>query len=161
MYGKINSTSLGFSSDSAATGVNFFLDEESNINSVALVTPVDFDSASEGDGSGLPTVWKVFSQTPLSEAELDWLFEERAEIRVADWLAYPHYQVPGRALLGDFLLSKGLYHVNAMEWAASAMECSALAGRNVANHIVRVEAGRQEKEREEDEEEGSFFKDEL
>ena len=35
--------------------------------------------------------------------------------------------------LGSFELHPGLYHVNAVELAASAMEMSALAGWNVAN----------------------------
>lgn len=35
--------------------------------------------------------------------------------------------------LGRFEINPGLYHVNAVEWAASAMEMSALAGWNVAN----------------------------
>lgn len=46
------------------------------------------------------------------------------------WKAYPHYSTENR--LDKFKLHKGLYHVNAIEWAASAMEMSAIGGRNVA-----------------------------
>jgi hypothetical protein len=35
--------------------------------------------------------------------------------------------------LGTFELHPGLYYLNSIEWAASAMEMSALAGWNVAN----------------------------
>jgi len=34
--------------------------------------------------------------------------------------------------LDNFKLHNALYHVNAIEWAASAMEMSAIGGRNVA-----------------------------
>lgn len=34
--------------------------------------------------------------------------------------------------LDNFKLHDALYHVNVIEWAASAMEMSAIAGRNVA-----------------------------
>lgn len=34
--------------------------------------------------------------------------------------------------LNNFKLHDALYHVNTIEWAASAMEMSAVAGRNVA-----------------------------
>jgi hypothetical protein len=35
--------------------------------------------------------------------------------------------------LGPFELHPGLFYLNSIEWAASAMEMSALAGWNVAN----------------------------
>jgi prenylcysteine oxidase/farnesylcysteine lyase len=35
-------------------------------------------------------------------------------------------------LLNNFKLHDALYYVNAIEWAASAMEMSAIGGRNVA-----------------------------
>lgn len=34
--------------------------------------------------------------------------------------------------LDSFKLHDALYHINAIEWAASTMEMSAIAGRNVA-----------------------------
>jgi len=46
------------------------------------------------------------------------------------WKAYPHYST--NINLDNFKLHDALYHVNAIEWAASAMEMSAIAGRNVA-----------------------------
>lgn len=46
------------------------------------------------------------------------------------WKAYPHYST--NMNLNNFKLHDALYHVNAIEWAASAMEMSAIAGRNVA-----------------------------
>lgn len=46
------------------------------------------------------------------------------------WKAYPQYSTENR--FDKFKLYKGLYYVNAIEWAASAMEMSAVGGRNVA-----------------------------
>lgn len=47
-----------------------------------------------------------------------------------EWKAYPKYTKNDRP--GNFKLHNALYHVNAIEWAASAMEMSAIGGRNVA-----------------------------
>ena len=49
--------------------------------------------------SEFPNVWKVFSQTPLSQQEIDSIFLNIIETKmaenvyVADWLAYPEYMV--------------------------------------------------------------------
>jgi len=85
--------------------------------------------------SDCPTVWKIFSQTPLTEEELDHLFTSRQETKVADWLAYPQYEANQRATLGEFKLHSGLYYTSAVEFAFSAMETAVLAGRNVANAV--------------------------
>ena len=50
--------------------------------------------------SDFPNVWKVFSQSPLSKKELGQIFTEinstksQDEVYVADWLAYPEYEIP-------------------------------------------------------------------
>ena len=61
------------------------------------------------------------------------LFRSIDEILETDWLAYPHYQ-PG-AELGSFTLDPGLYYINTVEAAASAMEMSVLGARNVVNLV--------------------------
>ncbi|XP_076045567.1 prenylcysteine oxidase 1-like [Oratosquilla oratoria] len=88
--------------------------------------PVDVTDCSQD----LPTVWKIFSPEPLTEEQLDYLFEVRREVHVTDWLAYPHYN--SRQDLGNFQLFPGLYYINAIEFAGSAMEMSAIGARNVA-----------------------------
>lgn len=55
------------------------------------------------------------------------------KVKVLDWLAYPKYSPNERPNLGSFVLSPQLYHVNAVELSASAMEMSAIAAKNVAN----------------------------
>lgn len=110
------------------TATNFYIGESDELNSIALQTPADYTKKM---GADLPQVWKIFSQAPLSESKLDRIFAERKETRVFDWLAYPNYRPEQK--LGDFVLHAGLYHVNAIEWAASAMEMSVIGAKNVAN----------------------------
>jgi len=75
-------------------------------------------------------IWKVFSQYPLSSREIDDLFVSISDIKVVDWLAYPHYQVPTESQ--SFHIADRLYHINAIEWAASAMEMSCIGAKNIA-----------------------------
>lgn len=75
-------------------------------------------------------VWKVFSKQPLTDNEIEKLFESHTDIKVIDWLAYPRYVLPYEPRA--FTLAPRLYHVNAIEWAASAMEMSCIGAKNVA-----------------------------
>ncbi|XP_064601062.1 prenylcysteine oxidase 1-like [Liolophura sinensis] len=99
-------------------------------NSFAQNTPVDFSSERDSMESEKGSVWKVFSSTPLSEEELSQLYEVHSKTSVVDWLAYPEY-TPTETL-PSFVLYDQLYYVNAIEMAASAMEMSAIGGRNIA-----------------------------
>lgn len=74
--------------------------------------------------------WKVFSKKPLTDNEIDQLFDSHTAVKVIDWLAYPRYIVPYEPK--SFSLAPRLYHVNAIEWAASAMEMSCIGAKNVA-----------------------------
>lgn len=94
-------------------------------------------------------IWKVFSQKPLSNNQLDELFENIDDIKVVDWLAYPQYQVPTESQ--SFHIADRLYHINAIEWAASAMEMICIGAKNVAllikknvNHLKHNEQDRRE-----------------
>ncbi|EZA53918.1 hypothetical protein DMN91_010425 [Ooceraea biroi] len=75
-------------------------------------------------------VWKVFSRKPLETSLVHKMFSNIIEKKEIAWKAYPRYttDVP----LNNFKLHDALYHVNAIEWIASAMEISAMGGRNVA-----------------------------
>lgn len=80
-------------------------------------------------------VWKIFSQKPLTEDQIYQLFDNTTEIKVVDWLAYPHYEVP--TVPRNFRIADRLYHINAIEWAASAMEMICIGAKNVALLIER------------------------
>ena len=100
------------------------------IYSVSLLTPTNF----EEEIQELPNVWKVFSQRPLTVKDLSDIFSERREVKVCDWLAYPNYAT--NQTLSDFVITKDLYHINSIEWSASAMETSVIGAKNVANMII-------------------------
>ena len=96
-------------------------------NSIGRQLPLDIENC---DKKG-PSVYKLFSPSPLTQEQLSLFFSEVKEKESVDWLAYPHYpeKESGPAL---FELESGLYHLNAVEWASSAMEMSAVGARNVA-----------------------------
>lgn len=88
------------------------------------------DSVDGGSTETTSRVWKVFSRKSLESTLINEMFSNVIEKREIAWKAYPHYttDVP----FGNFRLHDALYYVNAIEWAASAMEMSAIGGRNVA-----------------------------
>ncbi|CAG2164832.1 unnamed protein product [Oppiella nova] len=107
-------------------GRDVLSDNESNFfTSIGRVYPVD-DSTDEK----IP-VYKVFSRTPLSTEQLDLIFGDIQVVRVKDWYAYPHYDSVSKPL-PPFILHPGVYHLNAIEWAASAIEMSLIGGKNAA-----------------------------
>lgn len=67
---------------------------------------------------------------------------KRAETYQIDWAAYPHYTTPEQ-FAPIILDGHNLYYVNTFESAASAMEASAVAGKNVARLLLsRTSGGR-------------------
>jgi len=96
-------------------------------NSLSKNYPVD----TNGEADDAPLVWKVFSNNPLTKEQLASLFTSVNEIHEINWKAYPDYD-SNRQTHGNFTLHPGLYHINVMEWAASAMEMSVIGARNAA-----------------------------
>ena len=90
--------------------------------------------------------YKVFSNEPLTVTQMAKMFSIINEVKVVDWMAYPKYSVPDT--LPDFELAPGLYYINAIESAASAIEMSCIGSKNVAllvhqylNKMEAVEQG--------------------
>jgi len=127
--GDLNPEYFGLTDDTMTKTI-FFVDSKFPINSVSLLTPTNF----EEEIQELPNVWKVFSQRPLTVKDLSDIFSERREVKVCDWLAYPNYAT--NQTLSDFVITKDLYHINSIEWSASAMEMSVIGAKNVANMII-------------------------
>ncbi|XP_035233790.1 prenylcysteine oxidase-like [Stegodyphus dumicola] len=94
-------------------------------NSIGKVTPV-----SDTPTKGKKKVYKVFSQQLLTPKNIDELFQNVEILKEKDWLAYPEYKPPES--LSPFMLYPRLYYINSIELSASAMEMSAVAGKNVA-----------------------------
>lgn len=82
------------------------------------------------NGTANLSVWKIFSPNPLTKNQIDELFVTTSEVKIIEWLAYPHYKVPTKSQ--SFHIADRLYHINAIEWAASAMEMSCIGAKNVA-----------------------------
>lgn len=98
--------------------------------SVGFNTPVD---STKGQGN-CSSVYKIFSPSELDNGLLNQLFNETEEKKVIEWKAYPEFKV-GQVTRDDgpsFQLDEGLYYVNAVEWAASAIEMSLIGAKNVA-----------------------------
>ncbi|GAX76995.1 hypothetical protein CEUSTIGMA_g4442.t1 [Chlamydomonas eustigma] len=80
---------------------------------------------------GGDTVYKVFSSEPLDNLIIQTIFGEFSKVLAKeDWRAYPHFQPP--EVFTPFKLIDGFCYVNTIENAASAMEMSAIGGRNCA-----------------------------
>ena len=75
-------------------------------------------------------VWKLFTPRPLTEDEKKQMFTEVKDEATVDWLAYPKYHPPEQC--PPFILDDGMFYINAIEKAASAMEMSAIGAKNVA-----------------------------
>ena len=119
---KLNESRFGARTNTVGTM------EKSEIcfNSVGRQTSVSKENVDDDEGQ----VWKVFSREPLTRNSREKLFSQSQDPKQIIWLAYPHYTPPEKFL--PFVLDEGVFYVNAIEWVASAMEMSALSGRNAA-----------------------------
>ena len=103
-----------------------FTQPDSFLNKIGIITPVDWQGANDS-----ARIWKLFSQRPIKDEELAEIFLSHDKITAIDWLAYPDYQSK-EVNMPPLLLNSQLYYVNGIELAASAMEMSAIGGRNAA-----------------------------
>lgn len=126
VQGEINRDTFKFSDPSSVIEDIFTTNRSLFFNSVARNYPVNIDDGTKG----LPPVWKVFSNELLTEEELRTLFSNINEKHVIPWKAYPKYD--GTEPIGNFTLHPGLFYINAIEFAASAMEMQVIGARNVA-----------------------------
>ena len=107
-----------------------------DFNSVAVVIPSDIEEDDVKEyikpiQDDPKKVWKVFSPEPLTQDQCHALFSEfDPNMPSFDWMAYPHYHPPDMA--PSFILDDGVFYINAIEKAASAMEMSAIGAKNAA-----------------------------
>jgi len=125
--GELIPQGIGYS-DNSSTLTNFYLSHNSTLVSVAKLSPVDYNPSTD---RFLPPVFKVFSTKPLAPHELSTMFSSIFSVSVFDWLAYPSYSLKDD--FSTFQLLPGLFYINRVEWAASAMEMSVIGAKNVAN----------------------------
>lgn len=99
-------------------------------NSVSSICPVNISAGFRRKQPQEAGVYKVFSSQPLVKDQLKLLFRSYYSVQVTEWQAYPSYSSSPR--LPPVELHPNLYYLNGMEWAASAMEMSAVAAKNIA-----------------------------
>ena len=73
-------------------------------------------------------VWKLFTPRPLTTEEKQQMFKTINADATVDWLAYPNYSPP--ETFPPFQLDEGVFYINGIEKAGSAMEMSAIGAKN-------------------------------
>lgn len=134
VHGMVNMSYLGTTELASEFTVSEILTTDSKgcvINSLSSVDPVHIPQGYKRPPASQTKVWKVFSPQPLSQKQLRDMFLSWDLVSENKWLAYPSYRPPQRKT-PPFILHNRLYYLNAVEWAASAMEMSAISARNVA-----------------------------
>lgn len=134
IHGTVNTSYLGSTQPASEFTVTDILTTDSKgcaISSLNSLDPVHVPQGYKRPPASQARVWKVFSQQPLSQEQLRDVFLSWDSVSETRWLAYPSYRPPHRKT-PPFILHDRLYYLNAVEWAASAMEMSAISARNVA-----------------------------
>ncbi|XP_059114125.1 prenylcysteine oxidase 1 [Peromyscus eremicus] len=129
--GELNST-LFSSRPKDQFGLSVILvtdDSDMFINSLSIVAPV---RAKEGPAPAVDGmhVWKTFSRDVLTKEQTSKLFLSYDYAVRKQWLSYPYYEPPQKC--PSIVLHDRLYYLNGIEFAASCMEMSAIAGYNAA-----------------------------
>ena len=123
MEGQPNTSYFGIDSIDSMPSAFFTTKESIFFNSFTRQKPVSGETAEK-------TVYRVFLNKVPNVNELKKLVPEWTDIRLVNWMAYPEY--PSSVQLPSFTLHEQMYHINAIELAASAMEMSAIGAKNVA-----------------------------
>lgn len=134
VHGMVNMSYLGTTEKASDFTVSDILTTDSKgcvINSLSSIDPVHIPQGYQRPPASQTKVWKVFSPQPLSQEQLRDMFLSWDSVSETRWLAYPSYRPPHRKT-PPFILHNRLYYLNAVEWAASAMEMSVISARNVA-----------------------------
>ncbi|XP_030407802.1 prenylcysteine oxidase 1 [Gopherus evgoodei] len=131
VHGRINASFFGYKDPSHFHLANIFTIENPNlfIYSIGVVSPVQNTHDDMKQPMG-PAVWKVFSKESLTKEQMNLLFSSYDSVKEKKWLAYPHYHLPNTC--PPIILHDRIYYLNGIEWAASAMEMSAVAAKNAA-----------------------------
>ncbi|XP_017566709.1 prenylcysteine oxidase-like isoform X2 [Pygocentrus nattereri] len=134
VLGQVNTSYLGIDQKPADFDVSdiFTTDNEAlAFNSLSSVDPTQLPPGYHRSPVNESKVWKFFSQEPLSEEQLREIFVSWEGVWEKRWLAYPSYSSSPHPM-PPFVLHDRLYYLSAIEWAASCMELSVVAARNMA-----------------------------
>ena len=126
--GDLNWTAAGFGLNSFTTANTFYL-SSSNVWSIESLSPVDQEPTAEP-----ATIYRIFSHQPLHGEDLENLFTDIQQVVERNWMAYPIFTENND--FSEFQLAPGLFYLNRIEQAASAMEMSVISARNIANLLA-------------------------
>ncbi|XP_022112103.1 prenylcysteine oxidase-like isoform X2 [Acanthaster planci] len=130
VHGRPNPQAFGKKPDEFLPDVETTCNISLKIRTLAQNVPVNTTEGERKAEDTSAAVYKMFSGDLLSDEQIKTLFVSHDSKEVVDWLAYPHYTVDDN--LPPFILSEGLFYINGIEWAASAMEMSVIGAKNVA-----------------------------
>lgn len=134
VHGLLNISYLGTTEAASEFTVSDILTKDSNdtvITSLTSMDPVHIPPGYKRPSASETKVWRLFSSHSLSQEQLQNIFLSWDSVSETRWLAYPVYRPPYRKS-PPFVLHNRLYYLSTVEWAASAMEMSAISARNVA-----------------------------
>lgn len=123
--GKLRPSYFGVKSLPRKVAITLTEFAEADFSSIAYKTTFN-------DGTKL---YKVFSSHALTNNTLSQMFDGGQRIKEHVWQAYPRFSPP--EVFAPTILTRGLYYNNALENSASAMEMSAIMGRNSALLAVK------------------------
>ncbi|XP_058803534.1 prenylcysteine oxidase 1-like [Phymastichus coffea] len=121
---KGNANFSYFGLDEEIRGILSCNPKQTIISSISRLSSVDNKQNNQMN------IWKIFSREKINKSLINKLFRNVDEVKEKKWKAYPSYSTVPR--LDKFKIDNYMYYLNAIEWAASAMEMSAVGGRNVA-----------------------------
>lgn len=124
--GNINAQFIGTKLSDQQLDEVLTIKENPLFKALIRVYPVDIDE----EQNKSTRFWKIMSERPLTEEELDALFTERKSLTSSSWLGSPHYSPPD--MLSTFIFHPGFFYTSGIDWVASTIEMSAIAGKNVA-----------------------------
>uniref|UniRef100_A0A8I3NDT7 Prenylcysteine oxidase 1 like n=1 Tax=Canis lupus familiaris TaxID=9615 RepID=A0A8I3NDT7_CANLF len=131
VHGYLNSSYFGFPDPKLFPFASILTTDFPNFFcSLDNICPVNISANFRRKQPQEAAVWRVQSPKPLLRSQLKTLFRSYYSVQTAEWRAHPVYGP--HSTLPRFALHDQLFHLNALEWAASSVEVMAVAAKNVA-----------------------------
>lgn len=131
VHGYLNSSYFGFSDPKLFPFASILTtDFPTFFCALDNICPVNISTNFRRKQPQEAAVWRVQSPKPLLRSQLKTLFRSYYSVQTAEWQAHPLHG--SRTTLPRFALHDQLFHLNALEWAASSVEVMAVAAKNVA-----------------------------
>lgn len=131
VHGYLNSSYFGFPDPKLFPFANILTtDFPTFFCALDNICPVNISASFRRKQPQEAAVWRVQSPQPLLRSQLKTLFRSYYSVQTAEWQAHPVHSP--HTPLPRFTLHDQLFHLNALEWAASSVEVTAVAAKNVA-----------------------------